>query len=29
MPLVVAHGLLDIAGFVGFALFGPAMGIGN
>jgi membrane protease YdiL (CAAX protease family) len=29
MPLVVAHALLDIAGFVGFALFGPAIGIGN
>ncbi len=29
MPLVVAHALLDIAGFVGFALFGSAIGIGN
>ncbi len=29
MPLVVAHALLDIAGFVGFALFGPAIGIGS
>ncbi|MHA7239249.1 CPBP family intramembrane glutamic endopeptidase [Arthrobacter sp. TMS1-12-1] len=28
MPLVVAHALLDITGFVGFALFGPALGIG-
>ncbi|EMY33870.1 CAAX amino terminal protease family protein [Arthrobacter crystallopoietes BAB-32] len=29
MPLVVAHALLDIAGFVGYALFGPAIGIGS
>ncbi|MHA7246579.1 CPBP family intramembrane glutamic endopeptidase [Arthrobacter tecti] len=29
MPLVVAHALLDIAGFVGFAIFGPAIGIGG
>jgi membrane protease YdiL (CAAX protease family) len=29
MPLVVAHALLDIAGFVGYALFGPAIGIGT
>lgn len=29
MPLVIAHALVDIAGFVGFALFGPAIGIGN
>lgn len=29
MPLVIAHALLDIAGFVGFALFGSAIGIGN
>ncbi|MHA7294566.1 CPBP family intramembrane glutamic endopeptidase [Arthrobacter sp. HLT1-21] len=28
MPLVIAHAVLDIAGFVGFALFGPAIGIG-
>ena len=29
MPLVIAHALVDIAGFVGFALFGPAIGIGT
>lgn len=29
MPLVIAHALVDITGFVGFALFGPAIGIGN
>ena len=29
MPLVIAHALVDIAGFVGFALFGSAIGIGN
>lgn len=29
MPLVIAHALLDIAGFVGFALIGPAIGIGG
>jgi membrane protease YdiL (CAAX protease family) len=29
MPLVVAHALLDIAGFVGYALFGSAIGIGG
>lgn len=29
MPLVIAHALLDIAGFVGFALFGAAIGIGR
>lgn len=28
MPLVIAHALIDIMGFVGFALFGPAIGIG-
>ncbi len=28
MPLVIAHALVDIAGFVGFALLGPAIGIG-
>ncbi|GHD07823.1 CPBP family intramembrane glutamic endopeptidase [Zhihengliuella salsuginis] len=28
MPLVVAHALLDAAGFVGYALFGSAIGIG-
>lgn len=28
MPLVVAHALLDIGAFVGFALFGKAMGLG-
>lgn len=29
MPLVIAHALIDITGFVGFALFGPAIGIGG
>jgi uncharacterized protein len=29
MPLVVAHALLDIAGFVGYSLAGSAIGIGN
>jgi membrane protease YdiL (CAAX protease family) len=29
MPLVIAHALVDIAGFVGFALFGSAIGIGD
>jgi membrane protease YdiL (CAAX protease family) len=29
MPLVVAHALLDIAGFVGYSLVGPAIGIGS
>ncbi|NKX49135.1 CPBP family intramembrane metalloprotease [Arthrobacter deserti] len=29
MPLVVAHAVLDIAGFVGYALFGSAIGIGS
>ncbi|CEA07579.1 CAAX amino terminal protease self-immunity [Arthrobacter saudimassiliensis] len=29
MPLVAAHAILDTAGFVGFALFGPAIGIGD
>lgn len=28
MPLVIAHALLDIAAFVGFSLFGKAMGLG-
>ncbi|MBO1266403.1 CPBP family intramembrane glutamic endopeptidase [Arthrobacter cavernae] len=28
MPLVVAHALLDIAAFVGFSLFGKAVGLG-
>lgn len=28
MPLVIAHFLLDAVGFVGFALLGPAIGIG-
>jgi membrane protease YdiL (CAAX protease family) len=28
MPLVIAHAALDITGFVGFALLGPAIGIG-
>ncbi|WP_425455984.1 CPBP family intramembrane glutamic endopeptidase [Arthrobacter echini] len=28
MPLVIAHALIDITGFVGFALIGPAIGIG-
>ncbi len=29
MPLVIAHAALDITGFVGFALLGPAIGIGD
>jgi uncharacterized protein len=29
MPLVVAHALLDTAGFVGYTLFGSAIGIGS
>ncbi|MDO5743236.1 MAG: type II CAAX endopeptidase family protein [Micrococcaceae bacterium] len=29
MPLVVAHAFLDIAGFVGYALLGPAIGLGT
>lgn len=29
MPLVIAHALIDTAGFVGFALLGPAIGIGG
>ncbi|MGP9652307.1 CPBP family intramembrane glutamic endopeptidase [Glutamicibacter sp. AOP38-B1-38] len=29
MPLVIAHFLLDAVGFVGFMLFGPAIGIGG
>ncbi|TAP25762.1 CPBP family intramembrane metalloprotease [Arthrobacter sp. S41] len=29
MPLVIAHFLLDAIGFVGYALIGPAIGIGN
>ncbi|MCC3292651.1 CPBP family intramembrane glutamic endopeptidase [Arthrobacter sp. zg-Y1110] len=29
MPLVIAHALVDVAGFVGFALFGSAIGIGD
>jgi membrane protease YdiL (CAAX protease family) len=29
MPLVVAHALLDIAGFVGYALVGTAIGLGS
>lgn len=28
MPLVIAHALLDIVAFVGFSLFGNAMGLG-
>lgn len=28
MPLVIAHAFLDIAGFVGYALLGPAIGLG-
>jgi len=28
MPLVVAHALLDIVAFVGFSLFGKAVGLG-
>ncbi|GAA5227170.1 CPBP family intramembrane glutamic endopeptidase [Paeniglutamicibacter antarcticus] len=29
MPLVIAHAFLDIAGFVGYALLGPAIGLGT
>lgn len=29
LPLVIAHALIDITGFVGFALLGPAIGIGG
>lgn len=29
MPLVIAHFMLDAIGFVGYALIGPAIGIGN
>ncbi len=29
MPLVIAHALIDTAGFVGFALLGSAIGIGG
>ncbi|MHA7287418.1 CPBP family intramembrane glutamic endopeptidase [Arthrobacter sp. MDT3-44] len=29
LPLVLAHALIDTAGFVGFALLGPAIGIGG
>ncbi|MNH46267.1 CAAX amino terminal protease self- immunity [compost metagenome] len=29
MPLVIAHFLLDAIGFVGYALVGPAIGIGQ
>ncbi|WP_082046441.1 CPBP family intramembrane glutamic endopeptidase [Arthrobacter sp. L77] len=29
MPLVIAHALIDITGFVGYALLGPALGIGG
>jgi membrane protease YdiL (CAAX protease family) len=28
LPLVIAHALLDIAAFVGFSLFGRAIGLG-
>ncbi|BAS08134.1 conserved hypothetical protein [Arthrobacter sp. Hiyo4] len=28
MPLVIAHALLDIVAFVGFSLFGRAVGLG-
>jgi membrane protease YdiL (CAAX protease family) len=28
MPLVIAHALLDIVAFVGFSLFGKAVGLG-
>lgn len=28
MPLVIAHALLDIFAFVGFTIFGPAIGLG-
>ncbi|GAA1364418.1 CPBP family intramembrane metalloprotease [Arthrobacter rhombi] len=29
MPLVIAHALLDTAGFVGYSLIGPAIGLGT
>ena len=29
MPLVIAHALLDIVAFVGFSLFGKAVGLGR
>ena len=29
MPLVIAHALLDTAGFVGYSLLGPAIGLGT
>lgn len=29
MPLVIAHAFLDIAGFVGYALLGPLIGLGT
>ncbi len=29
MPLVIAHAFLDIAGFVGYAMFGSAIGLGS
>lgn len=29
MPLVIAHTLLDITGFVGYSLLGPAIGLGT
>lgn len=29
MPLVIAHALLDVAGFVGYALVGTAIGLGS
>ena len=29
MPLVIAHAFLDIAGFVGYALLGSAIGVGS
>ena len=29
MPLVFAHAFLDIAGFVGYALLGSAIGVGS
>jgi hypothetical protein len=28
MPLVIAHAVLDIVAFVGFSLFGKAVGLG-
>ena len=28
MPLVIAHAVLDIVAFVGFSLFGKAIGLG-